>query len=312
MIEIMKKSNNVAHRHEVGRIYMPLREAEFVMSKCDELLRGAGHEVKEGLCWSQRVENICEDTLSPEYEETLNMDYLIDVFRLLSDPVSIAVVKVGEAMAVPMPEFEACSREQQLCAVLSIRISGDSLKTYDVQDMKDEFRSIYIYSLHNYLARLPEKTVDFAPPIKVGAKRICSINIDENPSTGLVDDGFSITVSYETPAGESVAESVDNIETEDILSIMESIIRIKIPTIKELALDYLSKHDGNLYAREGFHSFFITIFRSLVGLESVWYEKDKDKVYLHCGCKEFEGDIDIESLSDDNLHLLRDLLENGK
>lgn len=79
--------------------------------------------------------------------------------------------------------------------------------------------------------------------------------------------------------------------------------------VRNLVLDYLRNHDGNLYAREGFKALYIVIFQALVGVETVWYSKDEDKVYLHCGCQEFEGDIDMASLSDDNLRTLREFFE---
>ena len=79
--------------------------------------------------------------------------------------------------------------------------------------------------------------------------------------------------------------------------------------IKELAEDFLTKHDGNIYSRDGFAALYVCIFQSNVGVESIWYAKDEDKVYLHCGCMEFEGDIDIESLSDENQKHIMDYLK---
>lgn len=76
-------------------------------------------------------------------------------------------------------------------------------------------------------------------------------------------------------------------------------------TIKEAALDYInSGRECNLYAAN--HKLTLYIGSQAVDVESIW--KDEDKVYLHCGCKEFEGDIDIESLSDENQERLREVL----
>lgn len=70
-------------------------------------------------------------------------------------------------------------------------------------------------------------------------------------------------------------------------------------TIKQAVLNYLHQTgDGNLYAAD--RKVEVEIFGKDVSVETVWHSKDEDKVYLHCGCKEFEGDIDIESLSDEN------------
>lgn len=75
-------------------------------------------------------------------------------------------------------------------------------------------------------------------------------------------------------------------------------------TTKELALDFLGQHgDGNFIAAD--ITVTLTIHGEAVEVETVWYSKDEDKAYLHCGCKEFEGDIDIDSLSLPNLRTLR-------
>lgn len=77
-------------------------------------------------------------------------------------------------------------------------------------------------------------------------------------------------------------------------------------TIKELALEYLAQHDGNLYAAD--RNVTLCMLALEVDVESVWHNKQDGKVYLHCGSKEFEGDIDIESLSDDNQQRMRKVL----
>jgi hypothetical protein len=81
-------------------------------------------------------------------------------------------------------------------------------------------------------------------------------------------------------------------------------------TIKEAALDYLAQHDGNLYAAD--RNVTLCMLALEVDVESVWHSKQDDKVYLHVGCKEFEGDIDIESLSDDNQQRMRKALSMKK
>jgi len=75
-------------------------------------------------------------------------------------------------------------------------------------------------------------------------------------------------------------------------------------TTKELALDFIEQHgDGNLFAAD--ITVTLTIHGQAVEVETVWKSKGEDKVYLHCGCQEFEGDIDIDSLSLPNLRTLR-------
>ena len=77
-------------------------------------------------------------------------------------------------------------------------------------------------------------------------------------------------------------------------------------TIKEATLEYInSGRECNLYAAN--HKLTLYIGNQAVDVESIW--KGEDKVYLHVGCKEFEGDIDIESLSDKNQERLREVLK---
>ena len=78
--------------------------------------------------------------------------------------------------------------------------------------------------------------------------------------------------------------------------------------LKAAAMNYLSKRDGNFYAEEGKVP-VLKIFGEDVEVETIWYNKDEDKVYLHCGCREFEGDIDINSLSTDNQETLLNTLQ---
>lgn len=71
-----------------------------------------------------------------------------------------------------------------------------------------------------------------------------------------------------------------------------------IEDIKEAALDYMHSHECNFYA-EG-NNVTLYIGPTAVDVETIWHSDKEDKIYLHVGCKEFEGDIDIDSLSDDN------------
>ena len=77
-------------------------------------------------------------------------------------------------------------------------------------------------------------------------------------------------------------------------------------TIKEIALDYIQNNECNFYANN--KKVALTIFKNDVDVESIWYSKDEDKVYLHVGCEEFEGDIDIETLSHENQWMLKGAL----
>lgn len=76
--------------------------------------------------------------------------------------------------------------------------------------------------------------------------------------------------------------------------------------IKEIALDYIdSERECNFYAAD--HKLTLRVYNHAVDVESIWRGED-NKIYLHCGCEEFEADIDIESLSDENQALVREVL----
>ena len=80
-----------------------------------------------------------------------------------------------------------------------------------------------------------------------------------------------------------------------------------IEDIKEAALDYInSGRERNFYAAR--RKVTLQVFGQTVDVETIWYSKQEDKVYLHCGCKEFEGDVDLESLSTENQERVREVL----
>ena len=74
-------------------------------------------------------------------------------------------------------------------------------------------------------------------------------------------------------------------------------------TLQELAMDFMHRNDCNFYAND--IRFNLIINGSPVYPESIWYSDKEDKIYLHVNCSEFEGDLDIDSLSDSNQKILR-------
>ena len=68
--------------------------------------------------------------------------------------------------------------------------------------------------------------------------------------------------------------------------------------LQETALNFIQKNGGNLAAND--LKIELVIFDHVIQFESIWCSKDENKIYLHVGCKEFEGDIDIDSLSESN------------
>ena len=81
---------------------------------------------------------------------------------------------------------------------------------------------------------------------------------------------------------------------------------------EEILIDIVEAYFGSDQERNFFTTPVqpsISIFGKNVDAESIWYSKHEQKYYLHCGCKEFEGDLDILSLSDENQkRLAQDLL----
>ena len=78
-------------------------------------------------------------------------------------------------------------------------------------------------------------------------------------------------------------------------------------TLHETAKLFIKKNECNLYAADIPCS--VIIFGHKVDVESIWHEKNSGSIYIHCGCKEFEGDIDIQSLSEDNKTELMKIFE---
>ena len=69
-----------------------------------------------------------------------------------------------------------------------------------------------------------------------------------------------------------------------------------------LAMHCIGKKETNFYAADV--NMKLTIMGCDIDVESIWYADKDDKIYLHVGCKDFEGDIDIESLSEENTRRL--------
>ena len=78
--------------------------------------------------------------------------------------------------------------------------------------------------------------------------------------------------------------------------------------IQETAMDFMHRNDHNFYAID--LKVNLSIFGNKVDVESIWYSDKEDKIYLHVGCLEFEGDLDIDSLSDENKSILKSAMES--
>ena len=83
--------------------------------------------------------------------------------------------------------------------------------------------------------------------------------------------------------------------------------QIKEEYLTELAMDFMHNNDCNFISED--IKFELTIFGNPVYPESIWYSDKEDKIYLHCGCPEFEGDLDITQLSDSNQKILIDVFK---
>lgn len=74
--------------------------------------------------------------------------------------------------------------------------------------------------------------------------------------------------------------------------------------LKQLAEVFLSKNCGHILGE----CEKLNIGQVEVEVESIWHNADERKYYVHCDCPEFEGDIDIESLNEENSRKLRTFL----
>lgn len=79
-------------------------------------------------------------------------------------------------------------------------------------------------------------------------------------------------------------------------------------SIQETAMDFMHRNDHNFYAID--LRFNLFIYGNPFFPESIWYSNDEDKIYIHGSCTAFEGDIDIDSLSESNQSLLKKALES--
>jgi len=75
--------------------------------------------------------------------------------------------------------------------------------------------------------------------------------------------------------------------------------------LQRLAMDFMRGNDRNFYSNG--IELELSIYGYPIHPESIWYSDNEDKIYIHVGCPEFEGDLDIESLSDTNQEILRDV-----
>lgn len=79
-------------------------------------------------------------------------------------------------------------------------------------------------------------------------------------------------------------------------------------TIQETAMDFMHRNERNFYAIG--LEVRLRIFGNEIDVESIWYSDKEDKIYIHVGCVEFEGDLDIDSLSCENKSILQKAMES--
>jgi len=78
-------------------------------------------------------------------------------------------------------------------------------------------------------------------------------------------------------------------------------------TIQETAMDFMHRNEQNFYAID--LKVRLRIFDNEVDVESIWYSDKEDKIFIHVRCFEFEGDLDIDSLSFENKSILQKAME---
>ena len=72
----------------------------------------------------------------------------------------------------------------------------------------------------------------------------------------------------------------------------------------EIVHEFIQKIDLNFYV-VGI-PLTLDIFGHKVDVESIY--ESEDKIYVHVGCPEFEGDLNIDSLSDENQERISETL----
>lgn len=77
--------------------------------------------------------------------------------------------------------------------------------------------------------------------------------------------------------------------------------------IQETAMDFMHRNEHNFYAIG--LKVRLRIFDNEVDVESIWYSDKEDKIFIHVGCFEFEGDLNIDSLSSENKSILQKAME---
>ena len=79
--------------------------------------------------------------------------------------------------------------------------------------------------------------------------------------------------------------------------------------LEELLNNFLGRHEGNVANLFALNiDLDIFLFGAKVEVETIWYNNIEDQVYLHVGCDEFEGDIKISSLSEENRERIKNCI----
>lgn len=112
----MERNRFFGLQYELARMYVPVKEAEFILSKREQLLHREAREVYEQLRDDERNER--------KYDEMLSYQYLRELFFVLSSKRSVIVERIGDVTHVPTNYLE---RDQfpwkaTECVELSLRV----------------------------------------------------------------------------------------------------------------------------------------------------------------------------------------------
>nr|MBQ4455807.1 hypothetical protein [Clostridia bacterium] len=87
---------------------------------------------------------------------------------------------------------------------------------------------------------------------------------------------------------------------------------MKKKTIEETLKEYFEKGgEINLFTTE--HGCVIDLFTYVIEVESIWRDirEGEDTYYIHVGCPEFEGDLKVSSLEEENQKAIQECLEKN-
>lgn len=118
--------------YELARFYAPVKEAEYILSKRQELKKCEGHKVYDEIRQEER--------LVYTYEQQYSWQYLRELFFVLSTKTPVYVTRVRPVREVTVKPTNELEREvfgmkEQPCTLLSIKVRINDYQRTQVEQM---------------------------------------------------------------------------------------------------------------------------------------------------------------------------------